>query len=135
MLRRVKRGAGKAHIKAHGAACATFGVALHALRAGEPVLHVVIRINERNTHLLGEANILVFANFIFLQRVNVRVVEKDSEVDAVGDDLLHQLTRTGGAAGMHEHARLNARDFTRNGQIDMLNHLGCVFRLPHSGGA
>lgn len=127
MLRRVKRGAGKAHIEAHGAAAPALRVALHAFRAGEPVLHVIIRIDEGDVHFLGEADVLVLADFIFTQWVNVRVVKEYRKVDAVGDDLLHQLTGAGRAAGMHEHL---IRAIGR-GQIDMLNDFGCVFGLVH----
>ncbi len=129
MLVRIKRRARKAHVEAHGTTHAALRLALHALRAGEPILHVIIRIDKGNAHLLGEADILVFANLVFLQRVDVGVIEKDGEINPVRHHLFHQLARAWRAAGVHQHLVAVPTGY---GKIDLLDNFGSVFSLVHA---
>ena len=55
MLMRIQRRALEAHVEAHRAARATLRLVFHALRAGEPVVPVVVGIDEGHAELLREA--------------------------------------------------------------------------------
>ena len=103
MLMRVKGGADKAHIKAHRAALSALGDEFHAFGAGEPVLHIVIRVHKGNAQLIGKADIFVLADLIFLFRVNVGVVKEDGQINAVRNHTLHEVASAGRTAGVHQH--------------------------------
>jgi hypothetical protein len=60
---------------------AFFLIARNTASPLEPVVAIVIRIDKRNTELLRKPNVFAFAQFLFLERVNVRVIEEEGEVD------------------------------------------------------
>src|SRR3569623_1196840 len=106
VLMRIERGALKAHVKAHGAACAALRLPLHALGSRKPVVLVVVSIDETNAMLLGKAHVLILAQKIFALRMDVRVVEEDGVVDAGGEHRLHHLARARRAARMQQNLLL-----------------------------
>ena len=98
----VERGAFEAHVEAHGAALAAFGFPFHAFGAGEPVIGVIVAINERDVVFFGEGDVFVFAQFVFAAWMDIGVVEEDGVVDSRGKQGFHDFARTGGAAGMQQ---------------------------------
>ena len=102
MFMGVQRRSLKAHVKAHRATDAALRLVLHAFRTREPVVGVVVGIHERDTVLAGKADIFLLAQQIFLQRMDIGIVEKDRVVDPRFEERLHQLTRTWRAARVHQ---------------------------------
>src|SRR5690606_17251885 len=70
VLMGVERRALEAHVEAHGAADAALGLPLHAPGAREPVVLVVVGIDEGDAVLLGEADVLVLAQEILPLRMD-----------------------------------------------------------------
>ena len=99
---RIQRGAFKAHVKTHGAADAALGLVFHAFGASKPVFGVVIGINKRHAVLLGKADVFVFADFVFFERMDVGVVKINGVVNAAGKQGFHHFARAGGAARMQQ---------------------------------
>ena len=87
----VERSTLKAHIKTHGAAFAAFRFPFHAFGAGEPVIGVVVAINERDVVFFGEGDVFVLTDFVFAARVDIGVVEEDGVVDSRGKQGFHDF--------------------------------------------
>ncbi|KAG1469829.1 hypothetical protein G6F57_012029 [Rhizopus arrhizus] len=104
MFMRVQRGALETHVEAHRAADAALGLVLHAARAAEPVVGVVVAVDEGDVVLLGEADVLLLAQLVFLHRMDVGVVEEDRVVDPGGGDRLHHFAGAGRAARVQQQA-------------------------------
>ena len=66
MLMGIQGRALKAHIKTHGAAFSPLRLPFQPLDAREPVLPVIIGINNGNGALLGKTYIFLFTDFVFL---------------------------------------------------------------------
>src|SRR5690554_2965905 len=98
----------EAHVKAHGATDAALRLMLHASGTFEPVVPVVIRIDEGHAELLRKADVLVLAQLVLLAWMDVGVVEENRVVDAGGQHGLHDLARTWRAAGMQQHLVVTA---------------------------
>lgn len=90
MLMGVVRRAFEAHVKAHRAADAALGLVLHPLGPCEPVVAIIVRIDDGNAKLLGEADVLILAQFVFLKRMDVGVVEK--KVKSMPDACMASIT-------------------------------------------
>ena len=52
--------------------------------------------------LLGKADVFVFADFVFFERVDIGIVEVDGVVDAAGEHGFHHFAAARGAAGMQQ---------------------------------
>ena len=122
---RIQRSALKPHVEAHGAADAALGLPLHPFGAGVPVFSVVIGIDEGHVMGLGEADVFILAQKVFLLGVDIRVVKEDRIVDAGCRHRLHHLARTGGAAGMQQHLLL-AIGRRQNGAVEVGRHGGSL---------
>mmetsp|Transcript_12864 Transcript_12864/g.30211 ORF Transcript_12864/g.30211 Transcript_12864/m.30211 type:complete len:220 (-) Transcript_12864:931-1590(-) len=123
MLMRIQRRALEAHVEAHGAAHAALGLVLHPPGPLEPVVPIVVGIDEGHAELLGEADVLVLAQLVFLERMDVGVVEEDGVVDARGQHGLHDLARARRAAGMQQHLVMAAgqrKRFAFDGGVHLL---------------
>ena len=103
MLMRVQRRAFETHVETHGTADSSFGFVLHAAGTFEPVVAVIVCVNKRNAEFLGEPNVLVFAQFVFLLRMDIGVVEENGEVDARRLHGLHDFSRAWRTAGMQQY--------------------------------
>lgn len=72
----MQRGAFEAHVEAHRAADAAFWLVLHALGTGEPVVGVVVGIDDGHAMFLGKTDVLLLAQCVFLQRMDVGLQKK-----------------------------------------------------------
>ena len=54
-----------------------FGFVLHAFGQIKPVADIVIAIDKIHAELFREANIFLFAHFVFIARMDIRVVEEN----------------------------------------------------------
>ena len=131
---RVQRRALETHVEAHGAAHAALGFVLHTLGPGEPVVLVVVRIDEGYAELLRETDVLVLAQNVFLQGMDIGVIEEDCKVNAGGQHRFHHLPTTGGAAGMQQHLVLTTwQRQERACKVGFLIHIftlrGCAARM------
>mmetsp|Transcript_8232 Transcript_8232/g.23455 ORF Transcript_8232/g.23455 Transcript_8232/m.23455 type:complete len:321 (+) Transcript_8232:2716-3678(+) len=108
VLHGVRRRLLHAHVKAHGAPRTALGLELHALGAVVPLAHVVVvvRVHEGDAELLSVALVLVLADHVLLLRVDVRVVEEDGHVDALGVHLLDHGPAARCAAAVEQHLHL-----------------------------
>lgn len=100
---RVQRRALKAHVEAHGATDASLRFVFHALGARKPIVAVVVRVDKGHAKLFRKADILVLAQFVFLQWMDVRVIEENGEVDARGVHGFHHFAAARRATGMQQH--------------------------------
>jgi hypothetical protein len=91
------------HVKAGGAARAALRLVFQPLDSLEPVVHVVVGVDEFDMVLPGEPDVFVFANFVFVYRVDIRVVKINGIIDARCGHGLHDLARTGRAARMQKY--------------------------------
>ena len=66
----------KAHIKTHGAADAFLRFIFHAFSTFKPVVCVVVTVYKRNIMLFGKADIFLFADFIFFNRMDIGIIKK-----------------------------------------------------------
>ena len=98
----IQRRALKAHVKTHGAADAFFRLIFHAFGALKPVVGVVVAVNKGNIMLFGKADIFLLADQILFDRMNIRIIEKDGEIDAGMNQSFHHFAGTGRAAGMQQ---------------------------------
>ena len=98
VLVRVQRRSFETHVEAHGAAHAALGFVLHTPGPGEPVVLVVVGIDEGNAELFRETDVLVLAQNVLFQGVDVGIIEEDCKVDAGGQHRFHHLSATGSAA-------------------------------------
>ena len=106
----IKRRALETHVKTLRAALAALRLPLQSLDAREPIVAIVIGIDERNIHLFGEADILDLAQIIFFARMDVGIVEIDGERQTGNLHGLHHLARARRAAGMQQHTVGAGRD-------------------------
>src|SRR5690606_15990655 len=120
----VERRALEAHVEAHGAAPAALGLVLHAAGAGEPLVLVVVGIDELDAVLLGERDVLALSDLVLRARMDVRVVEEDRVLDARFEHRFHDLAGARGAAGVQQHPR------ARNRRLELLA-LGQVLAVAH----
>ncbi len=72
----IQRGTFKAHVEAHRATHAALRFVLHPARPLEPVVPIVVGIDEGHAELFGKTHVFVLAQLVFLARMNVGVVEK-----------------------------------------------------------
>ena len=103
MLVRVERGALETHIKALCAALTTLWLVFKTLDTVKPVIYIVISIDELDSMRLGKANIFVFADLVFFNRMNIRVVKEYGVINTRCQHGLHHLTRTGRATGVQQN--------------------------------
>src|SRR5690606_17284737 len=75
-------------------------------------------VDERDAMLFGEADVLLLADLVLFDRMDVRVVEVDRVVDAGSRHGFHDLAGTGRAARVHQYlaaaggkAKLGADEF------------------------
>jgi hypothetical protein len=57
-------------------ATVALGLVFHPFGPCKPVVAIIVRIDDGNAKLLGEADVLVLAQFVFLKRMDVGVVKK-----------------------------------------------------------
>ncbi|MNN20786.1 hypothetical protein D3C81_1340810 [compost metagenome] len=98
----IQRGAFEAHIETHGAAYAALRFVFHSLRTFEPVIGVVIGIDERHIVFLGKANVFFLAQQVFFFRMDIRVVKENRVLDTARQHRFHHFTGAGRAAGMQQ---------------------------------
>lgn len=103
-------GGGEADAEALEAAGAAFGLVFKALDLLEPAVVVIVAINPRDVEAVGMAFALVFADVVFLARVDVGVEVEDGGADVV---LKHPFDNGGGAgcaASVEQHLVKPFRD-------------------------
>ena len=96
----------EAHVKAGRAALAPLRGPLETLHPGKPVVRVVVGVGEGNPMLLSEADILPLTQLILLTGVDIRIVEKDLQLQPRSHHRLDHLARAGGAARMQYYPLL-----------------------------
>ncbi len=84
--------------QSHRAADAAFGFVCHATGACEPVVRVVVGVDETRAVFVGKADLLLLAQFIFVDWMNVGGLEEDRALDAGLHEGFHQLARARRAA-------------------------------------
>src|ERR1700722_4774447 len=94
MLMGIKGSAFKTHVKTSTAAGPALRFEFQPLDPGKPIGCVVISINKRDAHFLGEPDILIFAYFIFFPGMDIGVIEKNCKIDARSRQRLHQFSGT-----------------------------------------
>ena len=87
------------HVEAHCEADTALGFVLHTFGTLEPVVAIVVGIDEGHAGLLGKMNILIFTQLVLFNWMDIRVVEKDREIDTGGTHRLHGFTGTRRIAG------------------------------------
>src|SRR5690606_38151566 len=65
----------ESHVETHRTADAALRLVFHAFRTGKPVINVVVGIHEGYPVLFCKANVFVFAQVIFLTRMDVWVIK------------------------------------------------------------
>ena len=70
----------EAHVEAGRASLTPLRSPFESLDPCEPVVGVVIGIGEGDSVILGEADVLHLPQFVFLARMDVRIVEKDLQL-------------------------------------------------------
>ena len=99
----IKCGALKTHVKALGAALSALWFIFKTLDAVEPVVDIVVCVNETDAMLFGKTNVLVLADFVFFDGMDVGVVEKNIVLDSACQHGLHDLARAGGTTGVQQY--------------------------------
>ena len=78
-------GAFKAHIKAGGAAGAAFRLVFQPARAVEPVVDIVVGVDEGDAAFLAESDIFLLADLVFGLRVDIGIVKEYGSGDIGGE--------------------------------------------------
>src|SRR5690606_37840908 len=90
-------------VKAYGAAVAALGFVFKPLDAFEPIVAVVVGVDEGNAVLFGKADVFVFANLVLAVGMNIGVVKVNGVIDARCGHGLHDFAGTGCAARVQQH--------------------------------
>ena len=95
-------GGGEADTEALEATGTSFGFVFESLDLLEPVLVVVVAVYPTDAEAVGMALAFVFADFVFLEGVDVGVVVEDGGTDVVLEHPLDDGGGAGGTAGVEE---------------------------------
>ena len=77
----VEGGALETHVKAHGAAAATFWFVFHSFCPFEPAVAIVVGIDKGHAEFVSIAFVFFFAQNVLLPGVNVGVIEEEGGID------------------------------------------------------
>jgi len=100
----VKSGAFEPHLKTGAAALAAFGLRLETFHAGHPVLRVIVRVDKRDPAFSGVRHNSGLAPFVFIARVDVRVIKEKREDPLLTDQRVNDRAGAGGTTGVKKQS-------------------------------